>query len=71
MSDKLVTFTKDFDFRWPGVPKVTAYKAGRTHAVSPMVYSAAMKAGAARRVPIVKPDPPPETETETEADNGE
>ncbi len=62
MADRYVTFTEDFDYRWPGVPKVTAYKKGNTHAVSPMVYAAAMKAGKARKVPTRRPDPEPEIE---------
>ena len=45
MADRYVTFTDDFDFRWPGVPKVTVYKKGRTFKVSPMVAAAAIKAG--------------------------
>lgn len=64
MADKYITFTEDYDFRWPGVPKVTVYKKGRTMAVSPMVADAAIKAGKARKLPSRKPTPKePEHET--------
>ncbi len=59
MADKYITFTEDFDFRWPGVPKVTAYKKGRTMAVTPMVADAAIKAGKARKLPTRKTYSPP------------
>ncbi len=59
MADRYLIFTEDFDFRWPGVPKITAYKAGRTFKVTPMVAAAAIKAGKARYLPRRKPSTEP------------
>lgn len=74
MADRYVTFTDDYAFRWPGVPKVTVYKKGQTFKVSPMVASAAIKAGKARYTPSRGATPPVEREPEPEketSDDGE